>query len=232
MGALSNDDIYHEDFSRQVTNPWVKLSPDEWGSLTEGLYPTRFDKNMVIYHQGDILRFAFIVKSGRVRLSYYSEAGEEKGILIAEENCMFGEAAALPGYPTYYTATAIVDCELYLVPIPKLISTIQTDSDFALKLIMLMARKMRIYSAQEIELSFTEAYTRTCHALLYIADVYGKPTDEGILIRNRFTHQELANMIHTSRVSVANVFSELTKCGIIARRDGHYIILKPDELYV
>ena len=69
-------------------------------------------------------------------------------------------------------------------------------------------------------------------ALLYIADVYGKPTDEGILIRNRFTHQELANMIHTSRVSVANVFSELTKCGIIAKRDGHYIILKPDELYV
>ena len=39
-------------------------------------------------------------------------------------------------------------------------------------------------------------------------------------------------MIHTSRVSVANVFSELTKCGIIAKRDGHYIILKPDELYV
>lgn len=30
MGALSNDDIYNEDFSRQVTNPWVKLSPDEW----------------------------------------------------------------------------------------------------------------------------------------------------------------------------------------------------------
>ncbi len=232
MGTLSNDDIYDSDFSRQVTNPWVKLSPDEWETLTEGLYPTRFDKNTIIYHQGDHLHFAFIVKRGRVRLSYYSETGEEKGILIAEENCMFGEAAALPGYPTYYTATAIVDCELYLIPIPKLITTIKSDSEFSLKLIMLMARKMRIYSAQEIELSFTEAYTRTCHALLYIADIYGTKTNEGILINNRFTHQELANMIHASRVSVANVFSELTQSGIIAKQEGHYIILKPDELYV
>lgn len=232
MGILSNDHIYDDEFSRQVTNPWVKLSDKSWDCLTEGLYPTRFDKNTVIYHQGDLLRFAFIVKSGRVRLSYYSENGEEKGILIAEKNCMFGEAAALPGYTTYYTATAIVDCELYLIPIPKLVSTIKSNPDLAMELIMLMARKMRIYSAQEIELSFTETYTRTCHALLYIADTYGKETEKGILINIKFTHQELANMIHASRVSVANVFSELTKNGILVKEDGYYVIQKPDELYV
>lgn len=232
MGILADKDIYDEDFSRRVANPWVKLSPEAWANLTTGLYPTRFDKNTVIYHQGDILSFAFVVKSGRVRLGYYSETGEEKGILIAEENCMFGEAAALPAYPTYYTATAIVDCELYLIPISKLVAAIKTDPDLAMELIMLMARKMRIYSAQEIELSFTETYTRTCHALLYIADTYGKQTEKGIRINNKFTHQELANMIHASRVSVANVFSELTKCEIIGKEDGYYVILKPDELYV
>lgn len=230
MGFLSND-IYDEHFSDSVANPWLKLTDESWSSLTEGLYPTRFDKHTVIYHQGDILHFAFIVKSGRVRLSYYSECGEEKGILIAEKNCMFGEAAALPGYPTYYTATAIVDCELYLIPVSNLKSAIRDNSDVAMELIMLMARKMRIYSAQEIELSFTETYTRTCHALLYIADTYGKQTKNGILLHNKFTHQELANMIHASRVSVANVFSELTKSGIIRKENGYYIITKIDELY-
>lgn len=232
MGILEGIDIYDEDFSRRVANPWVKLSPETWSILTDGLYPTRFDRNTVIYHQGDLLHFAFIVKSGRVRLGYYSETGEEKGILIAEKNCMFGEAAALPGYPTYYTATAIVDCELYLVPISKLLSTIKSDPNFATDLIMFMARKMRIYSAQEIELSFTETYTRTCHALLYLADIYGKKTEKGVRINNRFTHQELANMIHASRVSVSNVFSELTRCEIIEKEDGYYTILKTEELYI
>lgn len=79
MGALSNDDIYNEDFSRQVTNPWVKLSPDEWGSLTEGLYPTRFDKNTVIYHQGDMLRFAFIVKAAESASAITARPAKKRG---------------------------------------------------------------------------------------------------------------------------------------------------------
>lgn len=230
MGILTNamDD---EHFSNQIANPWLKLADDKWNVLTEGLYPTRFDKNTIIYYQGDFLHFAFIVKSGRVRLGYYSDRGEEKGILIAEKNCMFGEAAALPGYPTYYTATAIVDCELYLIPVSRLMTAIRTNSDVAVELIMLMARKMRIYSAQEVELSFTETYTRTCHALLYIADTYGKQTQKGIVLQNKFTHQELANMIHASRVSVANVFSELTRNGVIQKENGYYVIKKLDALY-
>ncbi len=232
MSELLDDGMYDDNITRQIANPWVKLSGDTWKALTEGLYPIHFEKNAIIYHQGDELHFSYIVKSGRVRLSYYSIDGEEKGILIAEENCMFGEGAALPGYETYYTATAIVDCDLYLVPTNKLISTIQNDSDFAMNIIMLMARKMRIYSAQEIELSFTEAYTRTCHFLLYIADIYGEKTENGIRIGIKFTHQELANMIHASRVSVANIFSELTKNEILTKEDGYYIILKPDELHV
>lgn len=230
MGILPTD-IYDEHPFSQIANPWVKLSDDSWQTLTEGLYPTRFNKNTLIYHQGDRLHFAFIVKSGRVRLSYYSEYGEEKGILIAEKNCMFGEGAALPGYPTYYTATAIVDCELYLVPVSRLMDAIKSNSNVALELIMLMAKKMRIYSAQQVELSFAESYTRTCHALLYIADTYGKQTEEGIVLHNKFTHQELANMIHTSRVSVANVFSELTKSGILKKENGYYVITDLEKLY-
>ena len=232
MGLLQNDDIYRNDLSRRAANPWVKLSASEWELLTADLYPIRFEKNTIIYRQDEMLHFAFIVKSGRVRISYYSEGGEEKGILIAEENCMFGEAAVLPEYPTYYTATAIVDSELYLIPRARLLDAIREDPDFSVRLIMLMARKMRIYSAQEIELSFSEAYARTCRVFLYIADVYGKKTEDGILIENRFTHQELANMIHVSRVSVANVFSELTRNGIIEKRGGYYLILRLEDLYI
>lgn len=99
-----------------------------------------------------------------------------------------------------------------------------------MKIIMLMARKMRIYSAQEIELSFSEAYTRICHALSYLSETYGVHTEDGIRINVKFTHQELADMVNASRVSVANVFSDLTRSGIIRKDGGHYIIERPELL--
>lgn len=37
-------------------------------------------------------------------------------------------------------------------------------------------------------------------------------------------------MIHISRVSVANVFGELTKNGILHKEEGYYIIDRPEKL--
>lgn len=211
-------------------NPWLKLSNHFWDALTKDYVPTSYKKNSVIYHQGDVLSHVYIVKDGRVRLGYYSKDGEEKGIYIAEKNSMFGETVALPSYAANYTATAIVDCNLYVVPVSQLIHTIQTDPDFAMRMVMMLSRKVRIYASQAIELSSTETYERVCHALLYLAQTYGEQTKDGLCIKVRFTHQELANMTHLSRVSVSNVFSELMKCEVISKKDGYYYVYDIEEL--
>lgn len=218
--ATANDNIYNNEHN----NPWFKLPAEYWTELTQNLTPIRYERNSTIYNQGDVLNHAFIVKKGRVRLGYYSKEGEEFGIYIAEENSMFGETVALPGYQTNYTATAIVDCEIYQVPISLLTDTVAVNPDFAMKMIMMLSHKVRIYSSQEIELSATETYERVCHAILYLAQCYGKETPDGILIDVKFTHQELANMTHLSRVSVSNIFSTLTKNLILSKQDGYYVI--------
>lgn len=216
---------FKEQMQLDHDNQWVKYPPHYWDCITNQLNSVTYKKNSIIYHQGDLLHLVYIVKSGRVRLSYYNPDGDETGIFIAEENCLFGEAAALPEYITCYTATAIVDTELFLLPTSMMISEIKKNPDFSMKIINSMARKIRIYSSQEVQLSGSEAYLRTCHTLLHIAEVYGISVPEGIKINMKFTHQELANMVHTSRVSIANIFRELTQKKIISKKDGYYIIL-------
>lgn len=211
-------------FSHEHNNPWFKLPNDYWNVLTEELVPVKYAKNEVIYNQGDKLKYAFVVQTGRVRLGYYSKDGEELGIYIAEENSMFGEAVALPGYQTNYTATAIVDCLVYQIPVSLLTDKILSNPDFALQMVMMLSHKVRIYSSQEIELSSTDTYERVCHAILYLTQTYGKETKDGLQIGIKFTHQELADMTHLSRVSVSNVFSMLAKDGIVDKNQGYYII--------
>lgn len=214
-----------------VENPWITYDEANWSFLTASQTPKKYNKNDQIYMQGDYLEQVYIVKTGRIRLGYFSENGQEKGIFIAEKGCLFGEAAALPTYPTYYTATAIVDSELYVITREKVEESIRNNPDFAMDLIYLMARKMRIYSAQEVDLSFTEIYDRVCCALIHLVDIYGVKTKLGYKITIKFTHQELANMIHASRVSVANIFSMFTKQEVLMKSNGYFIITNLEVLY-
>lgn len=224
------DNMNNGIYNNEHNNPWFKLPSEYWQELIGKLTPIKYERNSTIYNQGDVLKYAFVVKKGRVRIGYYSKEGEEFGIYIAEENSMFGETVALPGYQTNYTATAIVDSEIYQVPIKFLTDTIKSNPDFAMKMVMMLSHKVRIYSSQEIELSTTEAYERICHAILYLAQRYGKETVDGLCIEVKFTHQELANMTHVSRVSVSNIFSTLTKNKIMEKRNGYYFIKRMEVL--
>jgi len=210
-------------------NPWLALPEDTWNDLRALASVRHYLRDEILYGPDSVLRNVYIVKKGRVRLGYFNADGEEKGAYIADENCMFGEAAAIPGYPTFYTATVIVDSDIYEIPAQALVKKLHQDPELSYKLILLLARKMRIYSKQEIVLSFSEAYGRTCSMLFFLADRYGiARTDLGPDAKEisvSFTQQEMANMINCSRVRVANVFSNLMRDGLLLKQRGHYIVL-------
>lgn len=221
--AVSNKNLY-------IENPWIRIPLSEWNVLTKGLQPLSVKKDRIVYEQGTELTVVYIVKSGRIRLGHFTSEGEEKGIFVADEGCLFGEACAVPGYPTYYTATAAADSEIYVVPVGDFVNKVMETPELSLNVIKLMARKMRIYSAQEITLSFHDSISRVCQFLVYLAEQYGENDATGIWINLHFTHEEMANMINCSRVRVSNIFASLMKEGIIRKVDGRYQILKYDEL--
>lgn len=216
-------------------NPWIFLSPDIWEDLTDGMQPILYPGGSCIYNQGNFLSSVYIVKSGRVRMSYYTSDGEERGIFIAEKNCMFGEAAALPHFTTYYTATAITNSEIYEVSRNILIDRLYRCPELAFKLLLLQMRKMRTYSRQEVEITFSEAYSRICHYLQYLCECYGEEASDSAEIRCvkinvRFTQQELADMVHVSRVTVSNIIKNLIERGKIKKESGFYYVKNPDML--
>lgn len=228
MNKLSGNDFTACPTSDE--NPWIKYPLDTWAPLIHDEKTISYKKNQILYQQDEILNHVYIIKEGRVRLGYYNNEGEEKSIFIAGSGCLFGEAAALPAYLTYYTATAATNCEVYVVSKAKLEDCIRKNPDFAINIIHLMARKMRIYSAQEAELTSAEIYERVCSILVHLVEAYGIPYQSGIQIRMKFTHQELANIVHSSRVTVTNILNILTKRNILSKTNGYYVVNDLDAL--
>ena len=62
MAMLANKDF----------SPWIRYDLHQWSSLLDERYLIRVKGKTVIYNQEEDISQIYIVKSGRVRLSYFT----------------------------------------------------------------------------------------------------------------------------------------------------------------
>ena len=214
----------------ELTSPWIRISMDQWESLLKDRSPTVYQKNSLIYHQGDEAGAVFIVLSGRVRVTAYQENGGEKQLYIAERGALFGLTACFNQHARSSSAVAIVDSSIYTIPFAELEQAMQADWALCHRVIELLCRKNTVFFKQVVDLSFSDALQRITQVLLNLAEEYGTPVGNGVLISIRFTHQDVANITNTSRVTVSNVFNALIAKGFLEKQSGHFLLHSPELL--
>ncbi|MGL5033935.1 MAG: helix-turn-helix domain-containing protein, partial [Microcystaceae cyanobacterium] len=60
---------------------------------------------------------------------------------------------------------------------------------------------------------------------------FGKETPKGQLIDLRLTHQDIADILGTTRVTVTRSLTQLEKQGLIERNPLHRFIIREEELW-
>ncbi|QQO10885.1 Crp/Fnr family transcriptional regulator [Breznakiella homolactica] len=220
-----------EDFTVTGTSPWIHIDLSYWDDLTRDRLPQLFRKKSFLYHQDEMPEYVYIIKSGRVRVTSYRSEGEEKQLYIAEQGAMCGEFACIQNHPHDASAVAIVDSMVYCIPYQVVEKHMRGDWTMAQKVMRVICRKSNIFLGQILELSFDQSLQRVARILLDIAAQYGEKRPDGsVLITIKFTHQDIASMINTSRVTASNIFNDFLEKGTISRENGYYSLRDPGEL--
>lgn len=213
-------------------SPWIEAKDIDWGDLTEGLKLISYKKGEIIYHQEEQKPFVYLVKTGRVRLDVYSEAGNKRSLFVAGPGAMFGELSPIDQMPCFCDATAAVDSVVYLIPTPLFTQRMESDHQFAKNLLLLMARKTRLMTDAIKQLSFHSSTSRVAYALINLSIQYSLQRPDGSLrLTMKFTQQEMADITGLSRVSVSNIFIELMSEGILEKEEGFLVIRDKTRLY-
>ncbi|MEG3440407.1 Crp/Fnr family transcriptional regulator [Pannus brasiliensis CCIBt3594] len=88
---------------------------------------------------------------------------------------------------------------------------------------------------QSQELTVIRSHKRTDTMLLkllgWLADQFGKQTTTGQLIDVRLTHQELADLLGTTRVTITRALNSLEQQGSIERLPVHRLLLREEEIW-
>ena len=217
----------HSDLLKRVPL-FEELNEDELTGLSNVAMLRVFPRDRVVImaeEEGDSL---FVIHKGRVKVSIVSEDGREVILSILGEGNFFGEMALLDDNPRSANVTTMEETELLMVRRADFLRFIQQTPQVAIKLLGVLAQRLRKTDRKIEGLALSDVTRRITQTLLQLAEEQGTPTPEGIVIRNRPTHQDLANMSGTTRETVSRVLKRLENQGYIIPRGKDLLIAATD----
>ncbi|MBD04361.1 MAG: Crp/Fnr family transcriptional regulator [Gemmatimonadetes bacterium] len=176
----------------------------------------RFDKHQVIIlaeEEGDAL---FIISSGQVKVSIVSEDGREVILSLLGTGSVFGELSLLDGKPRSANVVATENTDLYMLRRSDFLQLVYKVPQIAVGLLAELAARLRKTDRKIGGLALLDVTSRISETLLQLADEHGTETDDGVLLKSRPTHQQIANMSGTTRETVSRVLKRLEKQGYIS----------------
>ncbi|MEW6774974.1 MAG: Crp/Fnr family transcriptional regulator [Bdellovibrionota bacterium] len=203
---------------------FTQLSPAEINDLVFLISVKEYPKDTPVLHQMDPGDSMFIIASGKVKVSRYGEDGREIILSTLGPGEFFGEMSLLDSEPRSADVTTKEDSVLLMLKRDDFLGHLKKFPSVAIGVLVEMSRRLRRADEKIGNLALLDVYGRVARVLLDISETEGVVTENGIVIENRPTHQEIAAMIGTSRETVSRVLSDLAKDGYLTIQGKRIVI--------
>lgn len=186
-----------------------------------------------IFRTGSLGENVYILKQGRAKIYGLSQTGKEVILWFCLPGEIFGLAEIPHGAPREVSAVASTNSEVLAIRRDRFKQFLLEHSDAAFSLIDLLSSRMRMLGALLLAMATEEVQSRVAKLLLGLMTRYRGACDlhEGCnhqKIDLRLTHQEIADMIGTSRQSVSALLADWKQTGILFVHD-HAIYVQNEQ---
>jgi CRP-like cAMP-binding protein len=190
-----------------------------------------YGKKNIVFHEGDYGDTLYIIKSGRIKIAKVTIDGREKTLCVLQTGDFFGEMAIFDDLPRSATAEAI-DNDVKLLALSKadFERAINETPSIALRIMRDLTRRIRQVNQQVEDLAFKDVHGRVASTLYLLMKTEGVRQNGKSSVLLRMTHQDLANMVGSSRETVTRALNRLQDDGVISISHQQIAILKPEIL--
>jgi CRP/FNR family transcriptional regulator, cyclic AMP receptor protein len=187
-------------------------------------YASAYPQGAVLFVEGQAPRGVYIVCSGRVKLSTTSRDGKTLILRIAQAGEVLGLHATVSGKPYELTAESLQPCQLDFVRRDDFLRFLQNHADACLHAAQHLSQNCQ--SAYEMirSLGLSHSVSEKLARLLLEWSTDGENTKDGIRIKVSLTHEEIAQLIGTSRETVTRVLGEFRDKQIAQLRGSTLLI--------
>jgi len=188
-------------------------------------YATAYPQGAVLFVEGQMPRGIFVLCKGSVKLSINSPSGRTMIVKLAEPGEVLGLSATISGKPYEVTAETVDPCQINFVKRDDFLRFLKEDVEACFKVAEQLSEKYHnaCKEAGALGLSHSAA-EKLAKLLLEWSCKNGEAAKPEPRLRIRLTHEEIAQMIGTSRETVTRLFAELKKRQIVQSKGSTLVI--------
>ena len=188
----------------------AQIRDDDLERLGSAARVRTFAKNAVILLQGTPVEGLHVVLRGTVKLVVADTEGREVIVSTRAAGDYFGETALLNDVPFSTHAIAMEECEMVVLRRDAFYACVHEIPQMAFGLLRGLCHRLRKADRRIISLTMMDVRQRVAHLLLELADEH-----DGTHIVQPLTQHTIAQMVGSSRETVARVMPELTSAHLI-----------------
>jgi CRP/FNR family cyclic AMP-dependent transcriptional regulator len=208
----------------------AELGPEVLARLAERVEMKEVRRREVVYLPGDPGRSLFFVNGGRVKVSKVTRDGKALTLSYCGPSEVFGETCLIDGGPRSEMAEAVENAMLTEVERADFERLLATHPSLGSSMTKLMVTRRRELENKVEGLVFRDVTSKLAELLVKLAGEYGVDDSRGTMVALKITHQELANLIGSTRETVSLTLSTFKKRKYIVTEGRKVIISDPEGL--
>lgn len=202
------------------------LRKRDWERLQNAVTMQELSRRTVVYLPGDPGEGVYFVNGGRVKVSKVTRDGREITLFYLGPGEIFGENSLFDEAPRNEMVETADDSLITMVPkklVEKFLS--RGSKQFLLEVFKVVSQRRREVEQRMQHLLFRDVNAKLAELILDLSKEYGVEEPDGVRVALKITHQEMANLIGSTRETVSLTLSQFRKKGLIRLHRRQVIIL-------
>ena len=208
----SMDRLFH--FEEMITVKSARQQIRNFFSLNG--YQRCYGKKSFVFRVNDYAHEGYVVESGRVRIYKLTPEGKEITFNIINPGEILGLAEVLLGCPRKRYAETMCETSLWVMNKKQLFKLFYSDIDLCFVNLWILTQQLLRYQNVVEDLAVLPVRERVIKLLVRLCKELGKQQDGYTIIDFPITHEEIAQMVGSTRQTVTIILNELKKEGILS----------------
>ncbi len=189
----------------------------------------RISRHASVYICGDQDEMVYFIESGQIKLLMLSPEGKECLLAIHSAGDIFGELCVSGSGARLETATAMEETILKKIPRSQFLARLSRDSlleGFVRYLAVRIAEQQQVIA----NLVTVDSEQRLGKTLLQLARTLGKKDQQSTRIELKISHDELAEMVGTTRPRISLFMQRFRNLGLIETNLDRFLVVNEKKL--
>jgi CRP/FNR family transcriptional regulator, cyclic AMP receptor protein len=202
------------------------------GDIDTMKFTAVYPKGSVLFVEGESARGVFMLCSGRVKLTTSSSEGRTLIVGILEPGEVLGVSASVLNTPYEVSAETLEPAQVNFINREDFMRLLSSHSDASMRAAQLLSTTVQNAQREIRSLGLSQTTSeKLARLILNWCEDRGEETPNGTRVQVLLTHEEIAQMIGTTRETVTRILSEFKRNNLLEVKGANFFVPESSGLH-